>query len=48
MDSRAIEYEVRNNLVKEGCVEKKSKFLKEWRERWLVLTVNYLFTFKTS
>ena len=47
MDSKAIEREVLNNLIKEGVMEKRSKFLKEWRERWVVLTVNYLFTFKT-
>ena len=47
MDNRAIQNEVISNLIKEGVMEKKSKFLKEWRERWVVLTVNYLFTFKT-
>jgi len=31
---------------KEGWLEKKSKFLGEWRKRWIVLTPAYLFTYK--
>lgn len=48
MDARAIEAEIKNNFIKQDKIQKRSKFLKEWRERWVVLTANYLFTFKSS
>lgn len=34
--------------MKEGVLDKRSQFLKEWRDRWVVLTTNYLFTFKSK
>lgn len=33
-------------ILKEGWIDKRSRFLKEWRRRWLVLTPRYLFSFK--
>eukprot|EP01084_Bolivina_argentea_P117167 208126_1 len=39
-------------IVKEGWLEKKSKHIRSWRKRWVVLTVNNLscnlYTFKTE
>ena len=35
-------------IIKEGWVEKRSRFVKEWRRRWMVLTPRFLFTFKTE
>lgn len=35
-------------VLKEGWVEKRSRFVKEWRKRWMVLTPRFLFTFKTQ
>ena len=34
------------NVLKEGYLSKQSKFLKNWRERWFVLTSEILYTFK--
>merc|ERR1712137_776987 len=36
----------RDDIVKEGWLVKQSKFMKEWRRRWVVLTPQYLCTFK--
>ncbi|CAG9331020.1 unnamed protein product [Blepharisma stoltei] len=33
-------------IIKEGWIEKRSRFLKEWRRRWMVLTPNFLVSFK--
>ena len=33
-------------IIKEGFLEKRSRFLKGWRKRWIVVTPNYLCTFK--
>ncbi|CAG9331292.1 unnamed protein product [Blepharisma stoltei] len=33
-------------ILREGWIEKQSRFVKEWRRRWLVLTPKFLFTFK--
>jgi hypothetical protein len=35
-------------IIKEGWVEKRSRFIKEWRRRWMVLTPRFLFTFKSQ
>ena len=45
MDIKAIENDVKNYKIREGPLYKRSKFLKEWRERWIVLTSNFLYTF---
>ena len=45
MDPKSIELEISKNLIREGELKKRSKFLKEWRSRWVVLTSNFLFTF---
>ncbi|KAK6588904.1 PH domain-containing [Cryptosporidium xiaoi] len=35
-------------IVKQGWLYKQSRFLKDWRRRWFVLTRNYLASFKDS
>ena len=37
--------ELKNCKIREGSLLKRSKFLKEWRNRWIVLTNNYLISF---
>ena len=32
--------------IKEGSLKKESRFRKVWRERWVVLTVKYIYTFE--
>jgi hypothetical protein len=34
--------------LKEGLIEKRSDFLKQWRSRWLVLTPRHVYTFKNQ
>jgi hypothetical protein len=48
MDNSLVDSEIRANKIKEGILDKRSKFLKEWRDRWVVLTQNYVFTFKSK
>jgi hypothetical protein len=38
----------KDDVVKEGWLSKQSKYLKEWRKRWFVLTPNYLLTYKSQ
>merc|ERR1719424_366650 len=38
----------RDDIVKEGWLSKQSVHLKEWRRRWVVLTPQYLCTFKAE
>jgi len=40
-----VETELRTNKIREGPIYRRTKFLQEWRERWLVLTKNYLLIF---
>jgi hypothetical protein len=47
MDLKQIENEIKNYKLREAYLEKRSKFLKEWRERWVVVTHNFVFTFKS-
>lgn len=35
-----------DTIIKEGWIEKRSKYVKEWRSRWMVLTPRFLCTFK--
>ena len=35
-----------SEIVKEGWIMKRSRYLKRWRNRWLVLTPTHLITFK--
>lgn len=37
-----------NEIIKEGWLQKESRFRKVWRERWCVLTPNYFFTFENE
>ena len=34
--------------IKEGSLKKESRFRKVWRERWVVLTTSYLYTFESQ
>ena len=45
MDPKTVETELRTNKIREGPIYRRTKFLQEWRERWLVLTKNYLLIF---
>ncbi|XP_026191310.1 pleckstrin homology domain-containing protein 1-like [Cyclospora cayetanensis] len=38
----------RDGVIKEGWLSKQSKFLKDWRRRWFVLTPQCLCSYKTS
>merc|ERR1711874_427036 len=35
-----------DSIIKSGWLLKQSKYLKDWRRRWLVLTKNYLLSYK--
>ncbi len=35
-----------NDILKEGNLKKESRFRKVWRERWVVLTSKYIYTFE--
>ena len=35
-----------NEKLKEGSLKKESRFRKVWRERWVVLTTKYIYTFE--
>ena len=43
-----IEEELKNAKIREGSLLKRSKFLKEWRKRWIVLTSSYLISFTSE
>mmetsp|Transcript_19463 Transcript_19463/g.39245 ORF Transcript_19463/g.39245 Transcript_19463/m.39245 type:complete len:120 (-) Transcript_19463:188-547(-) len=38
----------RDDIIKEGWLIKQSKFVKEWRRRWFVLTPQYMCSFKSQ
>ncbi|CAD8213772.1 unnamed protein product [Paramecium octaurelia] len=40
------EFEDLKQIVKEGWMDKQSRFLKKWHKRWVVLTNFTLYTFK--
>eukprot|EP01084_Bolivina_argentea_P132320 233518_1 len=35
-----------HNILKEGWLQKQSRYLHHWRKRWVVLTLNALYTFE--
>ena len=45
MESSSGDFSV---ILKEGWVEKRSRFVKKWRRRWMVLTPKFVATFKTQ
>ena len=45
MDPKLVESELRNHKIREGPIYKRTKFLQDWRERWMVLTMNYILIF---
>jgi hypothetical protein len=45
MKGSDIELELKNYKIREGFLLKRSRVLREWRKRWMVLTMNYLFSF---
>jgi|JI10StandDraft_1071094.scaffolds.fasta_scaffold794091_2 hypothetical protein len=45
MDPKVVENELRSHKIREGPIYKRTKFLQEWRERWMVLTMNYILIF---
>jgi hypothetical protein len=45
MNGDQILIDVRDNKIKEGPLLKQSRHLKEWKERWMVLTKTYLYSF---
>ena len=48
MDKKSIESDIKNYKIREGYLFKRSKFLKDWRKRWVVLTTNYIYTFTSN
>jgi hypothetical protein len=48
MSKEIIMIELKENKIREGRLLKRSKFLREWRERWVVLTFNYIITFENK
>lgn len=45
MDPKVLDSELRNHKIREGPMYKRTKFLQEWRERWMVLSMNYILIF---
>lgn len=45
MKSDEVENDIKDNKVKEGYLVKRSRHLKEWKERWMVLTKTHLYSF---
>ena len=37
-----------NDKLKEGFLKKESRIRKVWRDRWVVLTTSYIYTFETQ
>lgn len=40
------EQDIKTNKVKEGFLIKRSRILKEWKKRWMVLTKTHLYSFE--
>lgn len=45
MSLKAAHADIKANLIRQGHIYKRSKFLKEWRLRWIVITTNFLYVF---
>ena len=37
-----------SSILKQGWIEKRSRFIREWRRRWMVLTTDTLRTYKNQ
>lgn len=46
MNPSFVEKELTTALIREGLLYKRSKFLKEWEQRWVILTKNYIFIYQ--
>ena len=46
MNPSFVEKELTTALIREGLLYKRSKFLKEWEGRWVILTKNYIFIYQ--
>ena len=44
--STKVIYIHQDEKIKEGSLKKESRFRKVWRERWVVLTTKYIYTFE--
>jgi hypothetical protein len=44
----AAENDIRLHKVKEGFLIKRSRILKEWKKRWMVLTRTHLYSFESK
>ena len=42
------EQDIKHNKVKEGFLIKRSRILKEWKKRWMVLTKTHLYSFENK
>ena len=40
-----VEDDIKKNKVKEGLLLKQSRHLKDWKDRWIVLTKTHVYTF---
>ena len=38
----------KEDIIKEGYVMKRSRFIKKWRQRWLVITKTHALTYETK
>jgi hypothetical protein len=45
MNNDKIHKDIRDNKIKEGMLQKQSRHLKEWKDRWMVLTKTHLYSF---
>lgn len=43
-----VELDIRDNRIKEGFLIKRSRILKEWKLRWMVLTRTHLYSFESQ